>query len=653
MKTPEATVRTPVRARRWHRLQLYALLGMAVLCSAENTNAAAPGPEMYRVIPIAPQGYLGGINANGQVAFTQTTDDKFRAKVYNGHSVLDLGTFGGPSAQALAINNAGQVTGNASVNADGTLVHAYRWSRATGKLDLSRPGQGSSTGVAINNKGQVAGYAEFHPATMYRHGFFWSPHTGMLDVGTFDPNEPSDATALNDAGTVIGYTPQLNPGGPGSFALLAFRWTRSEGIRPIGTLPSEFTYALDINAAGHIVGSSPFPGGIPPHAFLWTPQAGLRDLGTGIGGPRSVASRINDQDIVVGNSGEPVSTAPSHGFIWSRHMGYLEIGSPDVNTSAIDVNNRGQVVGDIDNRAYVWSRSQGFIDLNTRIANAPAGLKLLRGVAISDNGSIVAEANTGLVLLVPRCGCKDAPPVVAPIDMTGSAHIGAPLSFNTAFNDADTGDSHTAKWSWGDGGTDAGGVSEQRGTGTVSSQHTYREPGIYTASLTVTDRNGKSTTVQRKVLVRGAGAYVTGDGWFMSSPAATKRTSKRTGIASFALLAPAATGAAATDAAAPQTKGNFAFSAGGTHLRNAHIDVLSVAAGQIRFSGSERVSGTAARQFSGTLVQGTGNGKERIAIRIWHHAPGSNAEVVDYDNQADGASAGATVEDGKLEVRSE
>jgi probable HAF family extracellular repeat protein len=653
MKTPEAAVRTPMRARRRNRLQLYALLGIAAVCATSIADAAPPASPTYRIIQLSASAFVPAINARGQVSFTENSDSGNRAKLYNGHGVRDLGTLGGPTAEALAINNAGQVTGSASVNADGSIFHAYRWSPASGMLDLSRPGQGNSTGVAINNKGQVAGDAEFHPATMYRHAFFWSPHTGMLDVGTFDPNEPSDATALNDAGTVVGFTPKLNPGGPGSFALLAFRWTRSEGIRPIGTLPSEFTYALDINAAGHIVGSSPFPGGVPPHAFLWTPQAGLRDLGTGIGGPRSAASRINDQDIVVGNSGEPVSTAPSHGFIWTRHLGYLEIGSQDVNTSAIDVNNRGQVVGDIDNRAYVWSRSQGFIDLNTRIANAPAGLKLLRGVAISDNGSIVAEANTGLVLLVPRCGCKDAPPVVAPIDMTGSAHIGAPLSFNTAFNDADTGDSHTAKWSWGDGGTDAGGVSEQRGTGTVSSQHTYREPGIYTASLTVTDRNGKSTTVQRKVLVRGAGAYVTGDGWFMSSPGATKRTSKRTGIASFALLAPAATGAAATDAAAPQSKGNFAFSAGGIHLRNAHIDVLSVAAGQVRFSGSEHVSGTAARQFSGTLLQGTGNGKERIALRIWHHAPGSNAEVVDYDNQAAGVSAGATVEDGKLEVRSE
>jgi probable HAF family extracellular repeat protein len=649
METPEAAVRTPMRARRRNRLQLYALLGISVVCATDIADAAPPAPATYRVIQLSASAFVPAINARGQVSFTEETDSGNRAKLYNGHGVRDLGTLGGPTAEALAINNAGQVTGRASVNADGSIFHAYRWSPVTGMLDLSRPGQGNSTGVAINNKGQVAGDAEFHPTTMYRHAFFWSPHTGMLDVGTFDPNEPSDATALNDTGTVVGFTPQLNSGGPGSFALLAFRWTRSEGIRPIGTLPSEFTYAWDINSAGHIVGSSPFPSPFVEHAYLWTPKAGLRDLGAG-GGLRSEATRVNDHDVAVGFT---ITTSRTfHGFVWSRDMGYFEIvgGSPQIDTSAEDVNNHGQVVGSIDGHAYVWSREKGFVDLNTRVAGTPSGFKLLSGLAISDNGSIVANANTGLVLLVPHCGCRDAPPVVAPIDSTGSAHIDVPLSFSAAFNDADAGDSHTARWSWGDGDTTAGGVSETRGVGSVSSQHTYRQPGIYTATLTVTDSSGQSTTVQRKVLVRGTGAYVAGDGWFISPPQASKRASDRVGIASFALMAPAA-----MDAAAPQSKGNFTFSAGGIHLRNAHIDVLSVAAGHIQFSGSERVKGTPARQFKGTLTTGTGSGKDQIAIRIWHYEPGSGAEVVDYDNQPDhstAGAAGATVEDGRIEVKS-
>ena len=41
------------------------------------------------------------------------------------------------------------------------------------------------------------------------------------------------------------------------------------------------------------------------------------------------------------------------------------------------------------------------VDLNTRLAGAPEGLLLGEGVAISDNGAIVARGNTGLVLLVP------------------------------------------------------------------------------------------------------------------------------------------------------------------------------------------------------------------------------------------------------------
>jgi hypothetical protein len=39
------------------------------------------------------------------------------------------------------------------------------------------------------------------------------------------------------------------------------------------------------------------------------------------------------------------------------------------------------------------------VDLNTRLRSAAGGLVLTGAVAIADNGTIVANANTGLVLL--------------------------------------------------------------------------------------------------------------------------------------------------------------------------------------------------------------------------------------------------------------
>jgi probable HAF family extracellular repeat protein len=277
-------------------------------------------------------------------------------------------------------------------------------------VDLSRGAPENSSGTAINNKGQVAGAAQLR-ASHVVHASIWTPRTARLDLGALAPGLSSDATVINDAGMIAGGA-ESGSGGP--FSQVAIRWTKAEGLRTFGTLPSEFTFSSDINAAGHIVGESPFPPGGEPHAFLWTQRAGLLDLGTGTL-TRSIALALNDHDVVVGQTLR-MFVGPIYGFIWTLATGLVELKSksPDLTASANDVNNRDQVVGGIDNHAFVWTRAEGVVDLNTRIPGAPAGLKLLAATKISENGSIVASANTGLVLLVPHCGCsKDAAPAGA------------------------------------------------------------------------------------------------------------------------------------------------------------------------------------------------------------------------------------------------
>lgn len=386
---------------RWSRWVPYLLMAVLAAGGAAPAGAAPddPAKASYRVIPLSADPYIlaADINARGQVAFTEYGDGVSRAKFYDGRTLRDLGTFGGPSATAVALNDHGQVTGSATVNTDGAISHAYRWSQATGMVDLSANGQGNSAGADINNKGHVSGSAVFNPASSPdQHAFYWSAQTGMLDIGTLGAPF-SFATAMNDAGAVAGYSAKVDS----PLSTLGFRWTRAEGISDIGTLPDEFTLASDINAAGHIVGASPLPSGGYVHAFLWTPREGLTDLGTGTGN-RSTAVKINNRGMVVGNVLDFM--VMFHGFVWTRESGLIEIGaeSAQVETSANDVNNRGQVVGSFGGHAYLWTRAQGVVDLNTRLQGAPEGLVLTGGVQISDNGAIVAIANTGLVLLVPR-----------------------------------------------------------------------------------------------------------------------------------------------------------------------------------------------------------------------------------------------------------
>jgi probable HAF family extracellular repeat protein len=377
--------------RRACRLMLaIALAALAAACGqalAQSAAAAATARAAYSIIPLgADQIGDAFVNARGQVAFTTQTN-VVRAHFYDGRTVRDLGTLGGPDAFVTGLNEQGQVSGGAAVDPAGQTYHAYRWSRATGMVDLTPRSPDGSAAAGINDSGQVVGFGD--PAAPGA-GALWSPRAAPLGI-------PLVPTAINDAETVVGTW------GDSPWEVHALAWTRAGGVRDLGATPGEDTTANAINRRGHIVGTS------GSNAFLWTPRAGLIDLGSGSAGG-ATATRVSDGDVVVGYNRYGADCPGAHycrGFIWTPRAGFMEIfpASPGGYTSARDVNRQGQVVGTVDGHAYLWSSGQGFVDLNTRIAGAPASLKLREGLAISDNGAIVATATTGLVLLVPRCGC--------------------------------------------------------------------------------------------------------------------------------------------------------------------------------------------------------------------------------------------------------
>lgn len=339
---------------------------------------------------------VAGLNDRGQMAFHVDRNGTPRSMFYDGRRVVDIGTLGGPGASPAGLNEQGQVTGESSISADGAILRPYRWSQATGMVDLGAVGQGELVVHGINDRGYVYGRASFPADEMPEtHGFFWSPRTGIVDIGAL--GDFSFPTAMNDAGTIVGYA------GRGPSEVRAFRWTRSAGIGDMGTLPHEFTWATHVNRAGQVVGATPFVPGAWPHPFLWTPGRGLLDLGVGTAA-RGAGTEVNEQGMVIGYLVRDFIL--QHGFIWTRETGMIEMGAANatLRTWAYDVNNQGQVVGTIGERAVVWTRNQGFIDLNTLVTGAPASLNLDAATAISESGAILATARTGLYLLVPREG---------------------------------------------------------------------------------------------------------------------------------------------------------------------------------------------------------------------------------------------------------
>src|SRR4029453_9969414 len=70
------------------------------------------------------------------------------------HVLVDLGTLGGSSSLALAVNHQGQVCGGSYTVGD-LESHAFLWTATGGMIDLGTLGGSSSGAVAVNDRGEV------------------------------------------------------------------------------------------------------------------------------------------------------------------------------------------------------------------------------------------------------------------------------------------------------------------------------------------------------------------------------------------------------------------------------------------------------------------------------------------------------------------
>ncbi len=260
---------------------------------------------------------------------------------------FDLGTLGGPNSgvEWPVKNSKGVVSGIAETDTTNPLGEAWSCSAffptVTGDICLgfrwqngvmsALPTLGGYDGYAagVNGLGQIVGWAEnttqdptcVAPQVEQFEAVVWEPDNTMHQLPPYTGDPDSAATAINDQQQVVGISGTCDVAVGAFSAAHALLWQNGKPIN-LGSLGGvAWNTPAAINMNGEVVGFSDLPGdenGTPNfHAFLWTAQSGMQDLGTLSGDTYSEALDINTQGQIVGLSCT-ANFASCRAFIWEN-----------------------------------------------------------------------------------------------------------------------------------------------------------------------------------------------------------------------------------------------------------------------------------------------------------------------------------------------
>jgi probable HAF family extracellular repeat protein len=323
---------------------------------ANITIAADADPTLYDVIVTAAAGKPG----IGTESFEVTVDQ------------TDLGNLGIASAQALAVNDEGQITGVAAAGST-SVGHPFLWENGVMK-DLGLPaGFTTARGEAINNLGQIAGYAMVQVNGVWSsRAFVWSSSSGYQLLPGRNGATSNQAMAINDNGVVAGTS--------GGHAVV---WING-AVTDIHTFPSGASSAWDVNSQGEVVGTYWAPGS-QGEAFKWTATTGMQLVRT-MSGSIGEALGINDSGVIVGWGAVPGTTTNS---AYVNRGGVPEnLGiSGGANSASMKVSIHGQIAGRAGStKAALWHSDGSMI-----VLHPPRGVGTSEAYDVNANGWVVGK----------------------------------------------------------------------------------------------------------------------------------------------------------------------------------------------------------------------------------------------------------------------
>ncbi|MGO9304482.1 MAG: hypothetical protein ACLP3R_12470 [Candidatus Korobacteraceae bacterium] len=312
-------------------------------------------------------------------------DGNWHAILWQGPFNRDLGTLGGLNSSAFGSPNAiGQVVGEAETSYSdpngedfcGFYASGAPWSGTTclgflwqddSMTPLSTLGGHNGAASAINNQGEMAGNAE--TATTDSTCPPYDPNQGQYQVlqdkpvvwknghieelPTYGGDPDGFAIAINDHGQVAGASGVCSTfnvvNGLYLSPVHALLWDRGKVIN-LGSLGGAFgNQAHNINNRGQVVGASDLAGDDVFHGFVWSQSTGMQDVPPVQGDTYSVALAINDPGVVTGVSIDSTFTI-LHAFVVVDGVPtdlntLISTDSPLQLQTACGINTRGEITG--------------------------------------------------------------------------------------------------------------------------------------------------------------------------------------------------------------------------------------------------------------------------------------------------------------------